>query len=84
MDGVTILGLIAAILVNAAFVPQAIKSWKTKKTEDLSLIMYFVYVTGIGLWLVYGIITVNIPIIFSESIGLLLVFSVLYLKIRYG
>ena len=84
MDGITILGLIAAVLVNIAFVPQAIKSWKTKKTDDLSLLMYFVYITGIGLWLIYGIITAQYPIIFSESVGLILVFSVLYLKIRYG
>lgn len=84
MDKADIIGFIAAVLVNFAFLPQFIKSWKTKKTDDLSLFMYFVYIAGIGMWLVYGIFTKNMPIIFSKAIGSILVVSVLYLKIRYG
>tara|TARA_Y100000310_G_C20280359_1_gene622306 strand:+ start:197 stop:490 length:294 start_codon:yes stop_codon:yes gene_type:complete len=79
-----ILGLIAAVLVNVAFFPQVMKSWRTKKTEDISLIMYTIYITGIVLWLIYGIVTKDIPIIVSEIMGISLVLSVLYLKIRYG
>lgn len=83
MVWITVIGIVAAILVNIAFLPQVIKSWKTKKTEDISLIMYIVYITGVVLWLIYGLVIKNLPIILSDSIGLLLVLSVLYLKIKY-
>jgi len=84
MTFTTLLGLIGAILVNVAFLPQFIKSWKTKKTEDISLGMYSVYIVGIIIWLIYGVLIKDIPIIFSEIIGLTLVSSVLYLKLKYG
>lgn len=84
MTPTTLLGLSGAMIVNIAFLPQVLKSWKTKKTDDISLAMYLVYVTGITIWLIYGIITKDIPIIVSEIIGLLLVLSILYLKIKYS
>ena len=84
MDFTTILGIIAALLVNIAFFPQFLKSWKTKKTDDISMAMYVVYTAGVVLWLIYGIIIKNLPIILSDTIGLVLVSSVLYMKVRYG
>ncbi|MDQ5970744.1 MAG: MtN3 and saliva related transrane protein [Patescibacteria group bacterium] len=84
MDGITILGLVAATAINVAFVPQFIKSLKTKKTNDLSYSMYIVYIGGILMWLVYGIITKQIAIILEEVFGLILVIPVFYLKIKYG
>lgn len=84
MELVTFIGVVAAILVNVSFIPQFIKSWKTKKTDDISIMMYIVYTSGILLWLIYGIAIKNIPIILSNSVGLFLVLSVLYLKIKYG
>lgn len=84
MASVDFLGVIAAVLVNISFIPQFIKSWKTKKTGDISLVMYIVYTAGILLWLIYGLIIKNIPIILSNGVGLILILSVLYLKIRYG
>jgi len=81
---IDIIGIIAAIIVNISFIPQFIKSWKTKKTEDISIMMYLIYTMGILLWLIYGVTIKNIPIIFSNLIGLSLLLSVLYLKIKYG
>ena len=84
MEWITVFGVIAAILVNVAFLPQIIKSWKTKKTEDISLLMYLLYSMGVLMWLIYGIIIKNVPIIISDSIGIFFVLSVLYLKIKHG
>jgi len=84
MEPITVVGIIAAILGNAAIFPQVMKSWKTKKTDDISLIMYIMFTTAVALWLIYGIAIRNFPIILSDSIGLALVLTVLYLKIRYG
>lgn len=84
MGLIDIIGILAAILVNVSFIPQFIKSWKTKKTADISIMMYIIYTSGILLWLIYGAIIKNISIIFSNLIGLSLLLPVLYLKIKYG
>ena len=53
---IEIVGLVAAALTTAAFVPQVYKTWKTKSADELSLTMYLVFFTGIMLWLAYGIL----------------------------
>ncbi len=79
----TILGLIAATLTTIAFVPQAWKAIKTKNTKDLSLSMYVVLTTGIALWLVYGVIRQDLPIMVANGITLLFTATILIMKLRY-
>lgn len=83
MNLVTILGLIAACLTTGSFLPQAIKAIKTKHTKDLSLGMYSVLSIGIVLWLIYGILVHDIPIIVSNCVTLVLTSTILFLKLRY-
>ena len=52
----TLIGLFAAFCTTAAFVPQVLRTWKTRSTEDISLGMFVFYSTGIFSWLVYGVI----------------------------
>ncbi|KAA3609244.1 MAG: hypothetical protein DWQ05_22385 [Calditrichaeota bacterium] len=80
---ITAIGLFAALCTTAAFLPQAIKTIKTKQTRDLSLRMYILQATGNLTWFIYGMITVNIPIIFADSITSVLVLTILFLKIKY-
>ena len=68
---ITLLGLIAATLTTIAFIPQVIKAWLSKSTKDISLIMYALVTTGILLWLIYGILISDIPLIFANVISLL-------------
>jgi MtN3 and saliva related transmembrane protein len=84
MNYIDILGYIAGILVVISLLPQAMKSWKTKKTRDISLARYVIYVTGLILWIIYAIITGNGPVAAMNSIGLILALTILYLKLRYG
>ncbi|MGH8744135.1 MAG: PQ-loop domain-containing transporter, partial [Burkholderiales bacterium] len=49
-----ILGFVAGIFTTVAFVPQAWQVWKTRSVKDISLGMYLIFSTGVGLWLVYG------------------------------
>lgn len=84
VEMITILGLIAGGLTTISFVPQVMKTWKYKKTEDISLLMYVIFFTGIFLWFAYGIIIKNTPILIANGVSLVLVFIVLALKIRYG
>ena len=79
-----ILGLVAGIFTTAAVVPQLWKAWKTKEVEDVSLKMFFVLVTGLALWLVYGIIKNDLPIIATNGTALFLNSLMIYFIIKYG
>lgn len=81
---VTLIGLTAAALTTISFLPQVIKSWKTKSTKDVALGMYLTLTTGILLWLVYGLLIGNIPIILANGVTFILALSILILKVKYG
>ncbi len=82
MDNTTIIGNIAAILTTTSFLPQAIKTIKTKNTAGLSLPMYLLFVLGVTLWLIYGLLNKQIPIILGNSITLLLAGVILGFMIK--
>ena len=78
-----ILGYAAAILTTISFIPQVIMVLKTKDTKSISLSMYSIFFFGIVLWLAYGIIISNMPIIIANVITLMLSGIILITKIRY-
>ncbi len=84
MSSITVIGLIAAAFTTTAFVPQVLKSLKTKSAKDLSLGTSAMLCCGVLLWLVYGILNGDAPIILSNAITLLLAVTLLILKIRHG
>jgi MtN3 and saliva related transmembrane protein len=84
MIGVTALGLLAATLTTVAFVPQVVKTWRTRSTHDISLGMFAILVAGIVAWLVYGAIIGDAPLILANAVTLLLAGTILYFKIRGG
>ncbi|MBR9679378.1 MAG: hypothetical protein GON13_03865 [Nanoarchaeota archaeon] len=84
MDFVMIIGFIATVIVLSASLPQIIQIWKTKKTRDISLGMYFTLCVGMAAWLFYGILREDIVLITSNTIGFALYASILFLKIKYG
>lgn len=83
MDLIEIIGMIAASLTTLSFVPQAVKTIKTKRTQDISLIMYILFVTGVAMWLLYGIKINSTPIIIANAVTLLLTIPILVLKLIY-
>ena len=80
---IKIIGYIAAILTTSAFIPQAVKTIKTKHTKDLSLTMYIALTTGILLWLIYGIFLKDLPIVLANGITFIFTFIILVLKIKH-
>jgi MtN3 and saliva related transmembrane protein len=78
-----LLGSAAGALTTAAFVPQAVKTWKSRSTGDLSLGMFLVFALGVLLWLCYGIIISSTPIIVANSVTLALALSILLMKLRF-
>lgn len=81
---VTALGLLAAVLTTLAFVPQVVKTWRTRSTADISLGMFSMLVTGIVAWLVYGAFIGDMPLILANAVTLLLAGTILFFKIRNG
>lgn len=82
--GVTLLGLLAAACTTFAFLPQVIKTWQTRSTKDISLGMFLVLVIGILLWLTYGLIILDIPLIAANVVTLLFGVIILYFKLKHG
>ncbi len=82
MIWIDVLGYAAGILVVISLLPQAIKSWRTKLTRDVSLWRYIIYVIGLILWITYAVLIKNGPVGVMNGIGLAL--SILYLKIKHG
>jgi MtN3 and saliva related transmembrane protein len=81
---VTWVGMAAAFCTTVAFLPQVIKTWKTRSTKDISLGMFSIFSTGIFLWLVYGLALRDIPLIAANGITLLLTLVILGFKLRHG
>jgi MtN3 and saliva related transmembrane protein len=79
----TWIGIAAAVLTTAAFAPQAIQAWRTRSTKDVSLAMFLLMVSGIALWLVYGLLINDLPLIVANAVTLLLAGSILVAKIRF-
>lgn len=83
MDTGNTLGLIAGTLTTAAFVPQVVKTWRTRSTHDISLGMFALFNAGLVLWLVYGALIDSLPIVVSNVVTLALALTILYFKLRY-
>ena len=83
MNIVAIIGLVAAMCTTVSFLPQIIKSVKTKHTADLSLTMYSILTIGVFSWLIYGILIQSLPIIIANTITLFFSFTILVLKLKY-
>jgi len=79
----TWIGIAAAVLTTAAFAPQAVKAWRSRSTADVSLAMFLMLVTGICLWLTYGIVIGDAPLIFANAVTLVLAGAILAAKIRF-
>lgn len=78
------LGYTAATLTTLSFVPQAVKTIRSKDTRGISLGMYVAFTIGIGFWLAYGIALESWPMIVANLVTLLLATTILGLKLRYG
>jgi MtN3 and saliva related transmembrane protein len=84
MIAVTALGLLAGTLTTIAFVPQVVKTWRTRSTHDISLGMFAILVAGMLAWLVYGAIIGDLPLVLANGVTLLLAGTILVFKIRNG
>ncbi|MES1148070.1 MAG: SemiSWEET transporter [Bradyrhizobium guangdongense] len=81
---IKMLGFAAAGCTTLAYAPQFIKVWKTRSTEDISLGMFLMMVLGLVLWLVYGLLSGDAPLVVANAITIVLAGGILYMKLNYG
>ncbi len=83
MDLIIALGLIGALLTTISLLPQLIKVFKTRSTKDISAGMFALFVTDFFVWLIYGILIKDIPLIIANSFALVEATIILIFKIIY-
>lgn len=79
---IEIIGYVAALLTTASFLPQALKTLKTRDTKALSLSLYSIFCSGVLLWLFYGLLIANWPIVVANAITFMLAGSIWIVKFR--
>ncbi len=83
MTAIDGLGFAAATLTTIAFLPQVFKTWQSRSAKDLSVGMIVLFMTGLFLWLIYGISLKALPIIVANAVTLGLNGMILGLKLKY-
>jgi MtN3 and saliva related transmembrane protein len=83
MTFITLLGFLAGTLTTISFLPQLLKTWRSKSAKDMSLPMLIAFCAGVLLWLVYGFLIQALPIILANGITLILALMILGLKLHY-
>jgi MtN3 and saliva related transmembrane protein len=78
------MGYAAAVLTTTSFVPQAVRTLRTRETHGISLWMYVLFTIGVGCWLAYGLLLGSWPMIVANIVTLALATAILLLKLRYG
>lgn len=80
MNQLDILGLIASCFTTASFMPQIWRTWRTRDVSGMSLPTYIIMTTGVALWLTYGVLKGDLPIIITNA-ALFLMCSIITIMI---
>lgn len=84
MSTAEILGYAAGAMTAFTFLPQVLKTWKSKSAKDISMNMFLIAFTNEIMWLVYGIMLDNWVIISTNAVMLVMSAVMIWLKIRYN
>jgi len=84
LDWRELLGLIAGALTTTGFIPQVRRLFKLRSAHEISLPFTIFFITGVGFWLLYGVLLGRLSIIIWNAITLALGCAMLYAKLRYG
>ena len=77
-------GFAAAIFTSAAYLPQVIRVWKTRRTQDVSLGMFLVMTVGLLCWETYGWLIGDWPVIVCNGLALVMTTIILVFKLKHG
>ena len=83
MVSTEIIGIIAGCFTTIAFIPQVYKTWASKSAKDISMHMFILFITGVTLWIIYGIIK-NVPAVLISNVAIFILAGIqILLKIKY-
>ncbi|MDA8384476.1 MAG: SemiSWEET transporter [Betaproteobacteria bacterium] len=77
------LGLTAGTFTTVSFIPQVIKTWRSRSTHDISLGMFLLFSLGVLLWLLYGALVGAFPVVVANAVTLMLSLAILLMKLWY-
>lgn len=83
MDKTQWIGIAAGIFTASSMLPQLIKTIREKKAEEISVVMLLVLITGVSLWIVYGVMKDDLPIIATNAVSLAVNLLMIFFRIRY-
>jgi len=83
MEWLDLVGTLAGSLTTLAFIPQVLKTWRSRSAHDISLLMFLIFTIGVGCWLIYGIGLGSLPIIIANGVTLFLAGCILVMKLHY-
>lgn len=75
--------MVAGICTTIAFLPQVIKTYRSRSARDLSLGMFSIFTLGVILWLAYGIVQHELPIILANAATLVMAATLLVFKLTW-
>lgn len=84
LSGVDILGYVAGLITAFTFLPQVLKTWKTKSAKDVSLAMFVIALSNQVLWLAFGILREDPVIIVTNAVMLVMTSIMIALKLKYN
>lgn len=83
MDISDMLGFAAGFLTTIAFIPQVVKIWKSKSAKDVSLPAFATFTAGLAIWIAYGVVKQDPPIVLWNVVTIALAIAILVMKVRY-
>jgi MtN3 and saliva related transmembrane protein len=83
MTSLDLLGFIATAFTTSSFVPQVWRTWKTRDVSGISLPTYVIITMGLAIWLVYGLLKEDLPLIVANAVMVVLTGSITVMKIRF-
>lgn len=84
MTNIDILGLVATCFTTSSFIPQVISTWKSKDVSGISLPTYIIITIGLALWLAYGMIKGDMPLIIANAVMVILTSAITLMKISFS
>ena len=83
MDQTQWIGIAAGVFTASSMLPQLIKTIREKKAEEISVVMLIVLIVGVALWIVYGVMKDDLPIIATNAVSLTINLLMIFFRIRY-
>ena len=83
MNALDLLGLVATCFTTSSFVPQIWRTWKTRDVSGISLPTYVIITIGLALWLVYGWLRGDMPLMVANAVMVVLTGAITVMKLRF-